>query len=162
HYTQMGEKSFDHTKKYWFNKLRQQYPLAEDETTTKDQAVATEVLQELASNPTATTISSKPAGFKPRFKAGVTKTAEPQTPKEETKLQDAESNPANKPTGFKPRFKAGVTKTAEPQTPKEETKPQEAESNPANKPTGFKPRFKAGATKTAEPQTPKEDGNDQQ
>jgi hypothetical protein len=28
HFEQMGEKSFDHTKKYWFNKLRLQYHLA--------------------------------------------------------------------------------------------------------------------------------------
>ena len=28
HYPLMGEKSFDHTKKYWFNKLRRTYPLA--------------------------------------------------------------------------------------------------------------------------------------
>src|ERR1700735_890808 len=28
HFGQMGEKSFDHTKKYWFNKLRRQYHLA--------------------------------------------------------------------------------------------------------------------------------------
>ncbi len=28
HYDQMGEKSFDHTKKYWFNKIRRQFPLA--------------------------------------------------------------------------------------------------------------------------------------
>ena len=27
HYEQMGEKSFDYTKKYWFNKLRRTYPL---------------------------------------------------------------------------------------------------------------------------------------
>jgi hypothetical protein len=28
HFEQMGEKSFDHVKKYWFNKLRHQYHLA--------------------------------------------------------------------------------------------------------------------------------------
>lgn len=27
HYEQMGEKSFDHTKKYWFNKLRRGFPI---------------------------------------------------------------------------------------------------------------------------------------
>ena len=26
HFEQMGEKSFDHTKKYWFNKLRLRFP----------------------------------------------------------------------------------------------------------------------------------------
>ena len=32
HYEQMGEKSFDHTKKYRFNKLRHAYPLAQQNT----------------------------------------------------------------------------------------------------------------------------------
>jgi hypothetical protein len=29
HFIEMGEKSFDHSKKFWFNKLRRAYPLAE-------------------------------------------------------------------------------------------------------------------------------------
>ena len=35
HYEQMGEKSFDHTKKYWFNKRRRQFPLAVEVKTEK-------------------------------------------------------------------------------------------------------------------------------
>ena len=35
HYEQMGEKSFDHTKKYWFNKLRREYPLPAEVKTEK-------------------------------------------------------------------------------------------------------------------------------
>lgn len=27
HYEQMGPKSFDHSKKYWFNKLRRKFPI---------------------------------------------------------------------------------------------------------------------------------------
>jgi|SRR5690606_25268702 len=59
---------------------------------------------------------AKPLGFKPRFKAGVTKpatsaedplqqvpTAKPDTPK------DASEQTPAKPLGFKPRFKAGIT-----------------------------------------------------
>jgi len=30
HYAQMGEKSFDHTKKYWFNNLRRLYHTPEE------------------------------------------------------------------------------------------------------------------------------------
>lgn len=36
HYAVMGEKSFDHTKKYWFNKLRRLYPLREEPSAIKD------------------------------------------------------------------------------------------------------------------------------
>ena len=35
HFERMGEKSFDHTKKYWFNKLRRQYQLAPEIKTEK-------------------------------------------------------------------------------------------------------------------------------
>lgn len=154
HYTQMGEKSFDHTKKFWFNKLRKQYALMEEEeTAVKDESIATEILEELSPQPKEMeTPSSKPAGFKPRFKAGATKVAEPEKPNEEAKPAEPEA-PSSKPAGFKPRFKAGVTKATEPEKPKvEETKPAEPEA-PSSKPAGFKPRFKAGVTKTQPPKT---------
>jgi len=120
-------------------------------------------------------------GFKPRFKAGITKTetAEqtqlPDTKDEvspdanvnaepENNNSDTQEPVSNKPTGFKPRFKAGVTKTetseqAPQAAPKEQisseatinTEPENNNSDTqepvANKPTGFKPRFKAGITK---------------
>ncbi|WP_312350141.1 hypothetical protein, partial [Sphingobacterium multivorum] len=114
----------------------------------------------------ATTAAPKPTGFKPRFKAGVTKApdAAASTPASEETTDEA-STSAPKPTGFKPRFKAGITKaeTAD-QTPLSDTKDElkldasikaEPENNStetqepaASKPTGFKPRFKAGVTKT--------------
>src|SRR5690606_397178 len=155
HYTQMGEKSFDHTKKFWFNKLRKQYALIEEEeTAVKGESVAAEILEELSpqlKEPEAP--SSKPAGFKPRFKAGATKVAEPEKPKaEEAKPTEPEA-PSSKPAGFKPRFKARATKVAEPEKPKaEEAKPTEPEA-PSSKPAGFKPRFKVGVTKTQPPKT---------
>ena len=34
HYALMGEKSFDHSKKFWFNKLRKSYHLVEVESPT--------------------------------------------------------------------------------------------------------------------------------
>ncbi|MGB3108524.1 hypothetical protein, partial [Sphingobacterium siyangense] len=82
---------------------------------------------ENSSTETQESAASKPIGFKPRFKAGVTKmeTSEqvqlPDT-KDEIKLDNSvkaepENNStetqepaASKPTGFKPRFKAGITK----------------------------------------------------
>ncbi|MBD1424367.1 hypothetical protein, partial [Sphingobacterium arenae] len=75
HYVQMGQKSFDHTKKFWFNKLRKQYALLEEEeTTAKDQAVSAEILETMSPDSAGiVAASSKPAGFKPRFKAGATK-----------------------------------------------------------------------------------------
>jgi hypothetical protein len=33
HYAEMGPKSFDHTKKYWFNNLRKLYHLKEEPKT---------------------------------------------------------------------------------------------------------------------------------
>ncbi|MFD2550145.1 hypothetical protein, partial [Sphingobacterium suaedae] len=64
--------------------------------------------------------AGKPTGFKPRFKAGVTKPATEQPDAEQLQegkpsseqTQDSAKapEPAGKPTGFKPRFKAGITK----------------------------------------------------
>ncbi len=158
HYTQMGEKSFDHTKKFWFNKLRKQYALIEEEAVVRDQTVSAEILEELSSDPAIPVApSSKPSGFKPRFKAGATKAAEPERPKEEETKPVQPETLSSKPSGFKPRFKAGATKAAEPEKSKEEeTKPVEPET-PSSKPAGFKPRFKAGVTKAAEPEKPKEE-----
>jgi hypothetical protein len=151
HYDQMGEKSFDHTKKYWFNKLRLRFPAPPEvkvekvmiENTLAEQTV-TESLIESSSPPPN-------IGFKPKFRAGVTKPAEeaPQ-PKEE-----ATSPPPN--VGFKPRFKAGVTKPAE-EAPNTEpaavhNKPAENTEQTAPPATlGFKPKFKAGITKTVAPE----------
>ena len=209
HYSAMGEKSFDHSKKFWFNKLRKNFHLVEEEpivTKTPDKQDTAPASVKTASptikatgfkprfkvsgtseNATrkpelpqqAATEPSKPAGFKPRFKAAVTKTDNAETAKQEkpeentvnaspentaeNKEKSALETPASKPTGFKPRFKAGVTKTDNAETAKQE-KPVESTVNdgpenttenkekpaletPASKPTGFKPRFKAGVTK---------------
>ena len=159
HYVQMGQKSFDHTKKFWFNKLRKQYALLEEEeTTAKDQAVSAEILETMSPDSAGiVAASSKPAGFKPRFKAGATKAVEPE------KSPDAESKPvepdvpSSKPAGFKPRFKAGATKAVEPEkSPDAASKPVEPEV-PSSKPAGFKPRFKAGVTRrSSDPEKPKD------
>ncbi|MGJ1357841.1 hypothetical protein ACR79K_14140 [Sphingobacterium siyangense] len=147
HYSAMGEKSFDHSKKFWFNKLRKSFHLAEEETVIAkpvEKQVTPDASSETSSIPTA-----KPAGFKPRFKApsAAVKDEAQATSKQEI-ADSAESTPDSIPTGFKPRFKAGVTKApdAAASTPASEETTDEATTS-APKPTGFKPRFKAGVTK---------------
>ena len=147
HYSAMGEKSFDHSKKFWFNKLRKSFHLAEEETVIAkpvEKQVTPDSSSETSSIPTA-----KPAGFKPRFKApsAAVKDEAQATSKQEI-ADSAESTPDSIPTGFKPRFKAGVTKApdAAASTPASEETTDEA-TTAAPKPTGFKPRFRAGVTK---------------
>ncbi|WP_333621588.1 hypothetical protein, partial [Sphingobacterium multivorum] len=105
HYSAMGEKSFDHSKKFWFNKLRKSFHLAEEETVIAkpvEKQVTPDASSETSSIPTA-----KPAGFKPRFKApsAAVKDEAQATSKQEI-ADSAESTPDSIPTGFKPRFKA--------------------------------------------------------
>ena len=170
HFNQMGEKSFDHTKKYWFNKLRLLYHLAPELKPEKvhienplAQQTITEALIEEALPPPS-------VGFKPRFKAGMTggqpkpESLKPDEEEAESRKQKAESavEDAPKPAGFKPRFnmKMAAPKVeegeAESQRPEEEAESQKpkAESavEEALKPAGFKPRFnmKMAAPKAAE------------
>ncbi|QKJ32041.1 hypothetical protein HQ865_20490 [Mucilaginibacter mali] len=162
HYGQMGEKSFDHTKKYWFNQLRHRFPLPPEvkvEKLTTENPLAEQTITESLTEQ-ATPAAS--VGFKPRFKA----TATPQSTEEKQPVEPAgeakptEEKPAdNTPApsvGFKPRFKASMV--AKPAEEKAEDKPAiepAAQATPAEetpKPTvGFKPRFKASmVTKPAE------------
>ncbi|WP_293938001.1 hypothetical protein [Sphingobacterium sp. UBA5996] len=140
HYSAMGEKSFDHSKKFWFNKLRKSFHLKEEETPAAKPAVK----QAVADTPTETSGSKaiKPAGFKTRFKAAITPAVDEAKTTEAPDSAKTETDSA--PTGFKPRFKAGVTKAPDAAA----TTPATDETTPsAPKPTGFKPRFKAGVTK---------------
>lgn len=170
HYAAMGEKSFDHSKKFWFNRLRKSYLLAEGEPAPAPQKVMpvsdhpVKPVSEVV--PVGSAEGTKPAGFKPRFKAGAAKSVNPVTavenPNEELKSASAvEATATNKPAGFKPRFRADVTKPAETAetkpseeakaVPSEETEKASAtEASAPNKPVGFKPRFKAGVTKPTE------------
>ncbi|HTD99063.1 MAG TPA: hypothetical protein VK668_07230 [Mucilaginibacter sp.] len=167
HYEQMGEKSFDHTKKYWFNKLRLRFPAPIEPKVEK------EVIENRLAEQTITESlveSSTPApkvGFKPMFRAGAKPAAQEPEKKEEPIATESTETPTPPAVGFKPRFKAGVTKPAESGAEKkeEEPKPDTPTSAPA---VGFKPRFKAGVTKPAEPkeepkaeEAPKEESTDQ-
>lgn len=178
-YDQMGEKSFDHSKKYWFNRLRKQFLLASIEipksSPSEPQAKRATSSEEAASKPTgfrprfkASTQnvppenkdvqdsvnqggSSKPSGFKPRFKAGVTSSDGKRVDKAESPETDSE--PASSPKGFTPRFKSKQQTDKAPDSEKDGVREtpvaQKKDSQTSSKPTGFKPRFKAGITQSA-------------
>ena len=70
-YAQMGEKSFDHTKKFWFNKLRRLFPLAPEIKTEKlviENQLAEQTITESLIENTLPKAAPK-TGFVPRFKA---------------------------------------------------------------------------------------------
>ena len=62
HYEQMSEKSYDHTKKFWFNKLRLEFPLKE-EVKPKAESAQTE-----DSRPSQTSTQPATSGYKPMFR----------------------------------------------------------------------------------------------
>src|ERR1700712_5325541 len=69
HYEQMGEKSFDHTKKYWFNKLRRRFPAAPEVKTEKvriENPLAEQTITESLIEPVK---AAPKLGFAPKFKA---------------------------------------------------------------------------------------------
>jgi hypothetical protein len=137
HFEQMGEKSFDHTKKYWFNKLRLQYHLAPEIKTEKPHIENQLAEQTITDSLTEAATTPPKVGFTPRFKAPVAaKPVEETTSAEEDK--EAVSS-APKP-GFTPRFKPGMTKPAEVSIEQPEEKKEEI---PAAPKPGFTPRFKA-------------------
>ncbi len=167
HYHLMGEKSFDHTKKYWFNVLRRSYPLAE---VVKPHAVQPEAISPIAVQGIAVAAAQNiDAGIeRPKF-------AEDNLPElvdenvsvkevslaEEEKIivgadsvksgegKSEEREPA-KPA-FKPRFnmqnikKEAVKEVSETEVKIQETeiKPEPATENPqpATDKPAFKPRF---------------------
>lgn len=154
HYEQMGEKSFDHTKKYWFNKLRRRYPLPVEPKVEKFKAenqiaeqTVTDTLTEPSTRDQAPDLDKsdlsaekKPVttapklGFKPKFKSAPPATAEEVPVKntaenEETPTTETPTTPAPK-IAFKPRFKAGVTNSNKPAEETPETAKPEPETLP--------------------------------
>jgi hypothetical protein len=141
HFEQMGEKSFDHTKKYWFNKVRRQYPLAPEVKTEKvhiENPVAEQTVIESLAEPASTPPPTK-LGFVPKFKAAnLLKSA---APAEEKK--DDELTPPPVKLGFVPKFKAPTS--SKPVAPAEVKSKEDAvtpapEESAAPKPA-YKPRF---------------------
>lgn len=169
HYEQMGEKSFDHTKKYWFNKLRRRYPLPVEPKVEKFKAenqiaeqTVTDTLTEpstrdqapdlddshIASEENKTASPAPKLGFKPKFKSA---SPVPASAKEETPVENVSENKeatsAETPTsptpkiGFKPRFKAGVTNNSKPteETPATANPELETPSNTADSAAPIEP-----------------------
>jgi hypothetical protein len=126
HFEQMGEKSFDHSKKYWFNKLRHQFHLAPElkpERVRIENPIAEQTVTEsLVENVTAPPLPK--LGFAPKFKASnMPKPPAVQDQNEETPpapvventISEKPAGPATQPAlssaklGFVPKFKAGNT-----------------------------------------------------
>ncbi|MXV53043.1 hypothetical protein GS399_18895 [Pedobacter sp. HMF7647] len=149
-YAQMGEKSFDHTKKFWFNKLRLSYHLKEEpkpakiliqrnELAQQAEPLESPTIDQTANKKEEPETQGKPA-FKPRFKPGMTNA---QSPPAEENVTETEKTA--KPVGFTPRFKIKPADTIQEPI----AKPASDEQPATSKPTGFTPRFKA-ALKTEE------------
>jgi hypothetical protein len=120
----MGEKSFDHSKKFWFNKLRRTYLLIE---VPKAESITPSTLINRSDLPVNTTTlkeseikkvlidgvitTSKPA-FKPRFKANIIATIQEQATDPESSIAAKTVETAAKPEQpkpvYKPRFKPAI------------------------------------------------------
>jgi hypothetical protein len=121
HFNEMGEKSFDHSKKFWFNKLRRAYHLIEvpkaepitlsspisipDLPVITPTSIESEIKKELVEGEITT---PKPA-FKPRFKANIITTiqeqpTDPGSSIAAERIETAADPEKPKPT-YKPRFK---------------------------------------------------------
>ncbi|WP_256012961.1 hypothetical protein [Desertivirga xinjiangensis] len=110
HFHLMGEKSFDHSKKFWFNKLRRLYHLAAQEKEAKPVQTAIAAQAEPLSSPTMEQVPSAPSEIK----------------------ETSAASPIGKPA-FKPRnIPVKNTEEVKPDMPAEETVP-------VKKP-GFRPR----------------------
>lgn len=132
----MGEKSFDHTKKFWFNKLRRMYHLKEEPKPAKTEIEMTEIASQ-AEPLESPTIEQKPA-YTPRFKPATAIKSSQDAPAPDT-IPVSEEKP--KPA-YQPRFKmqAPVKKVEEGDVSKAEPAKTAAES-PESKPAAYKPRF---------------------
>lgn len=123
HFTAMGEKSFDHTKKFWFNKLRRLYHLQEPAKAITQMEAQVASQAEPLSSPT---IEQKPV---------IVGTNQPQTEKESA---------AGKPAAFKPRFNPRNIPAKTEVSPEKEEQPENTLQPeipaPAVKKPGFRPR----------------------
>ncbi len=150
HFEQMGEKSFDHTKKYWFNKLRRQFPLA-PEIKTEKAHIANPLAEQTVTESLIETTTPAPSpkmGFVPKFRAGVTKPAEDTADKKEDTAQEstAKEQPAEstevKAAAYQPRFKMKPKAETEEAATTESILKPEASEEKENKPAAYQPRFK--------------------
>lgn len=159
HFGQMGEKSFDHTKKYWFNKTRRQFPLAPEVKTEKPQIANPLAEQTITDSLTETpALAATPkVGFTPRFKAA----AAPLPAVEDKKSEETPAAATSPKIGFTPKFRASsppkpVTDDKKEELPSSVEATLPAAENAAAKPAGFVPRFKMKPKAGAEESTPAE------
>lgn len=166
HYPVMGEKSFDYTKKYWFNNLRRLYPLAQE---IKPHAVKAEAISEMAIQGIAAAAAQNldQTLEKPKFKEDhlaelveenvsvkevslaeeekIITNSEPEiliakpTFKPRFNMQNIKKEPvktASKTEGFIPQRETENIKLAEQEPETENPKPETEEAKPV-----YKPRF---------------------
>ena len=147
HYEQMGEKSFDHTKKYWFNKTRRQFPLAPEVKTEKPHIanpLAEQTITESLTESAPASATPK-VGFTPKFRAATTPKPAVEDKKEESPASNESAPPLAenaiaKPAGFVPRFKMKPKVEGEDSTPAVNDTPPPATESTETKPA-YKPRF---------------------
>jgi len=172
HYQLMGERSFDHTKKFWFNRLRKDHLLRNPDmvSAAPSRNTQTQPDGEQATTTAKSASGAKPAGFKPRFKSAQTETSAPDfnkpvaTGQDLSDVHNEEAHPAAnapKPVRFKPRFTAKADQaggTVPSDRPATDGNKDIEGSTPegAAKPLGFKPRFKQ---KGASPTSSTDDGS---
>jgi hypothetical protein len=155
HYEQMGEKSFDHTKKFWFNKLRHQYPLPPEVKAEKLRAenqIAEQTVADTLTEPSPRDQAPK-LGVTPKFKTQETPPDNEAAKAEAAPDNEVPKEATAKPAAYKPKFQAKnipakLPDNAEAGKPEQQT---DALTNaPVNEqpetPAKFKPRFKAGVT----------------
>lgn len=129
HFLQMGEKSFDHSKKFWFNKLRRAYHLKEEPKPVKEEIRIDEIPASFQEKPSAEVINKEKPAYVPRFKA-----AAPQKMGLSPQITESDPSPA-----YIPRFKA-IIKV--PENVEDTNLNIEPELGKKAKPV-YKPRFKA-------------------
>lgn len=133
HYSQMGEKSFDHSKKFLFNKIRRAYHLKEEPKPMVKEAIEVNELASQAEPLLSPTVEA--TVYTPRFRAGGTV-----TPKADTHSSDA---PKTGKPAYTPRFKAQAAKSIG-----EDSSAENAPLTEETAKTAFKPRFKPGIITT--------------
>jgi hypothetical protein len=132
HFLQMGEKSFDHSKKFWFNKLRRTYHLKEEIKIVETPII---VQEKLSAEPS---IQEKPK-YQSRFNAAKTQHNDLVTQEKEAKT----------PPKYIPRFKAAVNSS-------EQNLDDEINKNTVFEEKvipAYKPRFKANIAEIKEKQS---------
>jgi len=156
HFKEMGEKSFDHSKKFWFNKLRRANPLKEESKTTSTPIAANAINANLPLNTTALKeeqinkegiegeITNPKPAFKPRFKANIIAAAGEQLTEPVTIIPAEAVESEKTKLAYKPRFKAAIPVIEEP---KAERKEEDSDKQIIQPKPAYKPRFKPAMIK---------------